>query len=135
MESMYTLAIYIHFYSVVGFLLVALFNLYQLNRTKDVQVYAKKMRIWMPISSTFISILMLTGAVMMAAKHLSFSWQNIVMIIYSVILVVLEVKRYVTLKHLNLEVDNAFGIYKTKANKILFLHVSFIIIISGLMYI
>ncbi len=134
MESMYSLSILIHLFAVIGFLLVTLFNIWQLNSSSDIQKYAKKMRVMMPIASTFISMLIFTGAIMMAAKHLSFTWQNIVMIVYSVILIVLEVKRYVTLKHLNIQAEGAFTNYKVMANKILALHVSFSVVISGLMY-
>ena len=134
MESMYSMSIFIHLFGVIGFLSVALFSLFQLFAYNDVHIYAKKMRIVMPISSMFIVVLIFTGAIMMAAKHLSFSWQNIVMILYSLVLIVLETKRYVMLKHLNIALDGAFRGYRQKAKQILMLHVVMTLLISGAMY-
>ena len=64
---------------------------------------------------------------MMAAKHLEFSFANIVMIIISIIFIVLEVKRLKSLKYLSETKDHAFNAYKPMARTIL--QVEFILIL------
>jgi hypothetical protein len=83
-----------------------------------------------PIVGTTIGIVIFTGVVMMAAKHLEFSVQNVVMIIFAIILIYLEVKRSLRLKHLNKKEVTAFESYKSYALKIFILEILVILSIS-----
>ena len=119
MNEMYTMTIVIHLWGTIAFLAVLAFNMALLYVAADIRAYAKRMRIFMPISASLIALLLFTGAIMMAAKHLSFTIENIVMIVFGVLLIVLELKRYLTLKHADLSLANILPTYKTKAMKIL----------------
>ncbi len=119
MNEMYTMTIVIHLWGTFAFLAVLAFNIAQIYLAADIRVYAKQMRIFMPISASLISLLIFTGAIMMAAKHLSFTIENIVMILFSVLLIVLELKRYLSLKHADLSQENILENYKSKALKFL----------------
>lgn len=113
MNEMYNMSIVTHNLVVIGMLGVILVNILMLLPAQDVRVYAKKMRVFMPIGATFITSILFTGAVMMAAKHLQFTIENIVMIVFGTFLIFLEVRRYSNLKHLRS--PNLFGEYKKKA--------------------
>jgi len=119
MNEMYMMTIVIHLWGTVAFLGVLAINIALLYLAKEIRVYALRMRIFMPVSASLISLLIFTGAVMMAAKHLHFTVENIVMIIFAVVLIALELKRYLTLKHADLSLNDALQTYKTKAMKIL----------------
>ncbi len=119
MNEMYDMSIVTHNLGVIGLLGVVLVNILMLLKEENIHVYAKKMRVFMPIGATTISVILFTGTIMMAAKHLSFSAENIFMIIFGVFLIFFEVKRYSNLKHLDIRKENAFDLYKQKAFKIL----------------
>jgi hypothetical protein len=134
MEEMYSLGLKIHDYGVWFLVGVIVLNTIMLNLSQDIYKYAKRMRIFMPISASLIFLVLFTGMVMMAAKHLSFSIENIVMIILIVAMMFFESKRYASLKHLNLDTEDPFKTYKVKANKILFTELSSIVAMSIWMY-
>ncbi len=118
MEEMYAMSIGIHNAGVLILIGIIVMNWVHLMRAEDIRVYARQMRIMMPVSSSFIFLILFTGMVMMAAKHLSFTLENIAMILFAVAMVVLEAKRYGSLKHINLKADNAFAIYKEKTYRL-----------------
>lgn len=119
MNEMYSMGILTHNMGVIGLLVVISINIIMLYLAKDIRVYAKKMRIFMPIGAGLIATILFTGTVMMAAKHLSFTLENIIMIIYGTALIVFEVKRYAKLKHINLNMANPLEVYKKQAFTIL----------------
>ncbi len=119
MNEMYTMTIVIHLWGTMAFLGVLAINMLLVYAAQDIRIYARRMRVFMPISASLIALLLFTGAIMMAAKHLSFTIENIVMIVFGVLLIVLELKRYLALKHADLSRENILEIYKTKAMKIL----------------
>lgn len=119
MNEMYSMGILTHNMGVIGLLVVISINIIMLYLAKDIRVYAKKMRIFMPIGAGLIATVLFTGTVMMAAKHLSFTLENIIMIIYGTALIVFEVKRYGKLKHINLGMQNPLEVYKKQAFTIL----------------
>ena len=118
MNEMYDMSIITHNIGVMGLLGVILINILMLLVSQNIHAYAKKMRVFMPIGSAMIAIIIFTGAVMMTAKHLEFTVENSLMTVFSLVLIFLEVKRYAGLKHLNLKLENAFEIYKKKAFRI-----------------
>ncbi len=118
MEEMYAMSIGIHNGGVLLLIGIIVMNWVHLMRANDIRVYAKQMRIVMPVSSSLIFLILFTGMVMMAAKHLSFTLENIVMILFAVAMVVLEARRYGSLKHINLKAEKAFANYKTKTYRL-----------------
>ena len=123
MNEMYNMSIVAHYYSVVGILVVILVNIWMLNRATDVKAYRRQMRIFTPMGSTMIGSIIFTGVIMMAAKHLSFSIENILMILFALFIILLEVKRAKTLKYMNSKVENALENFKALAIKILAIEV------------
>ena len=100
MNEMYEMSVVIHYYSVIGILIVVLLNLLLLKRATNIQAYQRQMSLFTPIGSTAIAGVIFTGVIMMAAKHLEFTIENIIMIVFAILIIVLEVKRVKTLKYL-----------------------------------
>ncbi|MDQ7060302.1 MAG: hypothetical protein Q9M43_03940 [Sulfurimonas sp.] len=103
MNEMYDMSIVTHYYSVIGILVVIGMNAIMLANAKDIAHYQRQMSIFTPLSSMALGGIIFTGVVMMAAKHLDFSIENILMIVFSLVIIVLEVKRIKTLKYLKKE--------------------------------
>jgi len=118
MEEMYAMSIGIHNGGVLLLIGIIVMNWVHLIRANDIRIYAKQMRIIMPISSSLIFLILFTGAVMMAAKHLSFTVENIIMILFGVVMIILEAKRYGSLKHINLKAPHAFENYKRRVYRL-----------------
>lgn len=135
MNEMYDMSIVTHNYGVMFILLAILTNVIMLLRAKDISKYRRSMRIFMPISSIGIGIVVFTGIVMMAAKHLDFTIENIVMIIFAALLMFLESKRSSKLKYLNKKEDGIFAKYKSFAFKILRIEIFMTLSISVWMWI
>jgi len=116
MEALYTMGLEIHTVGVMMLIGVVMFNITMLALSNQVVRYAKRMRIVMPISASLIALILLTGAIMMAAKHLHFTLANDAMIVVSIVMIVLEAKRYKTLKRrTDITQEGAFALYKRKA--------------------
>ena len=135
MNEMYDMSIVTHYYGVVGILVVVLINIWMLNRANNIQNYKRQMRIFTPIGSTAIGVIIFTGVIMMAAKHLDFTIENIAMILFAVAIIILEVKRAKSLKYLDSRIDGALEGFKTLAAKILLFEVIITISISIWMWI
>jgi len=116
MEAMYTMGLEIHTVGVIVLMGVVMFNIMMLALSKQVIRYAKRMRIVMPISASLIALILLTGMIMMAAKHLHFTLANDAMIVVGIVMIILEAKRYKTLKRrTDITQEGAFALYKRKA--------------------
>lgn len=134
MEALYSMGLEIHFVGVVVLLSVVMFNIIMLALSQQVVRYAKRLRIVMPISASLITVSIFTGIVMMAAKHLNFSFANVAMIAVSIALIVLEIKRYKILKHdTDIKKEGAFFIYKRKAFRLLGLELMLLMAMSAWM--
>ncbi|MFA6189387.1 MAG: hypothetical protein WC680_08940 [Sulfuricurvum sp.] len=134
MEALYATGLEIHFVGVIVLLSVVMFNIIMLALSHQIIRYVKRFRIVMPISLSLITITIFTGIVMMAAKHLNFSSANLAMIVVSIIFIVLETKRYKTLKHeTNIKQEGAFWEYKRKAFRLLGVEILLLIAISAWM--
>lgn len=127
---MYDMSIVTHNWGVMSVLGVIFINIFMLFGIKNLTKYTRAVSLFTPIVGTTIGIVVFTGVVMMAAKHLEFSVQNVVMIIFAIILIYLEVKRSLRLKHLNKKEINAFESYKSYALKIFILEILVILSIS-----
>ncbi len=130
MNEMYEMSIVTHYYSVIGILVVILANFWMLYRANDLVKYQRQMSLFTPIGSTAIGGIIFTGVIMMAAKHLEFTLENIVMIVFSLMIIFVEVKRLKTLKYLRVKLENALEIYKKMAYRCLASEVVIILSIS-----
>jgi hypothetical protein len=116
MNEMYHLSIGIHDAGVLLLALLIVLNMVLLAAAREIIPYAKRMRILMPLSGSMIAVVIFTGMVMMAAKRLDFTLENVAMILFSVLLIILEAKRYKTLKRrTDITQPDAFARYKRKA--------------------
>jgi len=120
MNEMYSMGLSLHSYSAVAVLVMIFINLFVLISSKDLVKYKRANSLyWMPLEMTVLGSLLFTGIVMMAAKHLDFTIENIFMIILGVVLIVLEVKRLKGLKYLSTKKEHALNVYKPFARTIL----------------
>lgn len=131
MEAMYTTGLNIHYFGVIVLMGVVVFNIVMLSLSHHIIRYSKRMRVVMPISGSLIALILFTGAVMMAAKHLHFTFANIAMIVIAIVMIILEAKRYKTLKRrTDITQEGAFGQYKKKAFRFLGIEMSLLIAIT-----
>lgn len=130
MNEMYDLSVSIHLGAVVILVGLIAYNIFLLSSTQEIRQYAYKMRTIIPFSYFMIFTIIFTGAVMMAAKHLDFTMQNIAMIILSLYIIPSEIKRYKILKRTNPKEHGAFEEYKNIGFKILASELALIMVIS-----
>jgi len=128
MNEMYSTGLSLHSITTVAILAVIFLNLFFLMSMNDLKEYKRRNSIFLqPLTFTTYGVTIFTGIIMMAAKHLDFSFANIIMIIISVVFIVLEVKRLKSLKYLSMTKEHAFNAYKPIARTIL--QVEFILIL------
>ena len=131
MNEMYSMGLSIHSIGAVGLLGVVFINILALMNANELAKYRRLMSIvLMPLSSMAIGVALFTGIVMMAAKHLNFTIENIVMIFIGVVLIVLEAKRAKMLRFLNAKKERALEAYKPFGLKILYIEFLLITLIS-----
>lgn len=134
MNEMYDMSIVAHNYSVFGILGVILLNFFVLYRASDIRAYVRFVTLFMPIGMTVIGAVIFTGVVMMAAKHLDFSVENIVMILFAIALLVLENVRSKKLQRTNKKLPDALDRHKKEAYKIFMLETLVVLSISVWMW-
>jgi len=134
MNEMYEMSIIAHNYGVFFVLGVILVNFIFIVTAKDLKKYVRAMRLFNPISGTAIGIVLFTGVVMMAAKHLEFSVENIVMILFVIALMVLESKRASKLKWVNPLTVDSLENYKKYVFKIFIIEIILVFSISVWMW-
>ena len=134
-NEMYDMGIVTHNYGVISILGVILINVFMLLRANDINKYMRSMTLFTPIGSTGIGVVLFTGVIMMAAKHLEFTIENIAMIVFAIALIYLEVQRTMKLKYIDKREENALSKYKSLAFKILAIEVLVTISISLWMWI
>ncbi len=134
MNEMYDMSIVTHNYSVIAVLGVIFINIFILLSMKNLTKYTRTMSLFTPIVGTVIVAIIFTGVVMMAAKHLDFTAENIIMILFAIILIYLEFKRSIKLKYLKKKENNAFENYKSYALKIFSLEIFLVLSISVWMW-
>jgi len=130
MNEMYDMGIVTHHYSVIVVLGMIFINILMLVRAADIYKYTRFVTIFMPIGMTAVGALIFTGVVMMAAKHLDFSVENIVMIVFAIVLIILENKRSKKLQFLDKKQENALSLYKVYAYKMFQIEVVMVLAIS-----
>ena len=93
MNEMYEMSQNIHIYSVIA-LIVLLLLMIAMHKVKgDFSKFVKNIKIAMVFHLSLLGFVVLTGTIMMAAKHLSFSPANLLMIVSVFIVIALEIKR------------------------------------------
>jgi len=130
MNEMYDMGIVTHHYSVIVVLGMIFINILMLVRAADIYKYTRFVTIFMPIGMTAVGALIFTGVVMMAAKHLDFTVENIVMIVFAIVLIILENKRSKKLQFLDKKQENALSLYKVYAYKMFQIEVVMVLAIS-----
>lgn len=135
MNEMYNMGLSIHSFGIVALLAVFVLNIVVLKLASSLEKYKRVMSIILfPLTATMLGFAMFTGVVMMAAKHLDFTLANIAMIIISVVLIVLEVKRSKTLKYMNPKKESALDAYKVFGSNILYLELIVTLLIGTWMW-
>jgi len=110
---------------------VIFLNLFLLISSDNLAKYKRINALYlMPLVVTVLGGLIFTGMVMMAAKHLAFSVENIIMIVLAVALIVLEAKRLKALKYLSTTKEHAFNVYKPFARTILQIEFVLVLLMS-----
>jgi hypothetical protein len=118
MNEMYDMSIVTHNWGVMAVFSVIFINIFMLFGIRGLVKYRRAMLLFTPIVGTTIGMVIFSGVVMMASKHLDFTLQNIVMIFFSIILIFLEVKRSKALEKMDKKDPNAWHGYKNYAMKI-----------------
>jgi len=129
MNEMYSMGLSLHSIGSVAVLAMIFINLFILIKYNDLKKYKRlhSVVLW-PSTFTILGFAIFTGIIMMAAKHLDFTIENIIMILISVIYIALEVKRVKSLKYLSDKKEHAFNAYKPIARTIL--QVEFLLIVG-----
>lgn len=98
MNEMYEMSQSIHIYSVIAavFTLILMMVVHKLKSEQE--TFVKTIAIIMVFHASFLGSAALTGMIMMAAKHLSFTAANLLMIIALFVIIGLEIKRNKILK-------------------------------------
>ena len=131
MNEMYNMGLSLHSYGALAILAVIFLNLYLLISYQDLKKYKRILSVFItPLTYTTLGYAIFTGIVMMAAKQLDFTLENIVMIILSIIYIVLEVKRLQSLKYMSVSKERAFEAYKPIARTILQVQFLMVLLIS-----
>ncbi len=130
MNEMYEMSQSIHIFSVIVMLITSIGIIILYKSKREQAAFAKQMAIIGLAHVSFLGSVMLTGMIMMAAKHLSFNFANVVMILGLIVIIVLEVKRNKLLKmvtrfrRVELEVYKAMGLNYVLVEFILLLIIS-----------
>lgn len=130
MNEMYNMGLSLHSLGAMALMGVIILNIFFLRIAKDLQKYKRLMSIFLlPLTATVLGLDIFTGIVMMAAKNLDFTIENIVMIGISVSLIVLEVKRAKSLKYMNPKKKRSLEAYKASASKLLYIEAVWTLVI------
>jgi len=131
MNEMYNMGLSLHSVGVVSVLIVIFVNLFLLISIKELVKYKRLMSVFLvPLTSSIFALVVFTGVIMMAAKHLDFSIENIVMILISISFIVLEVKRIKSLRYISETKERAFDAYKAFARRVLQIEFILVLVIS-----
>lgn len=82
-----------HIYMIYFFLGIILFNFYSVYTQKNFMLLALRLKFMTPLYHFCNAIIMYTGAIIAAYRH-SFDFSIVLMIVTSVFLMVIEIKRY-----------------------------------------
>jgi hypothetical protein len=136
MNEMYNMGLSLHSVGSVAILAVIFLNLFLLISYKELLKYRKLLSVFItPLTYTTLGYVIFTGIIMMAAKQLEFTLENIAMILIAIIYILLEVKRLKGLKYLNSQKERAFDAYKPMARTILQVQFILVLLVSIWMWV
>jgi hypothetical protein len=136
MNEMYSMGLDLHSIGAGAILAIIFLNLFILMSYKELKKYKRVSSIVLqPLTFATLGLIIFTGVIMMAAKHLDFTFANIVMIIISLIYIALEVKRVKSLRYLSEKKEHAFNAYKPLARTILQVEFVMVLLIALWMWI
>ncbi|NOQ30997.1 MAG: hypothetical protein GQ570_07755 [Helicobacteraceae bacterium] len=121
MNYMYDMNIDIHLLGTFALIAYFIYNYVMLKNSIEPYAYISKIRKALPIGYSLLFLMLYTGATMMAAKHLQFSVENIIMIIIGLVLILLEINRFYSFKSINPKKDGIFEEYRKRAYQIMFI--------------
>ena len=131
MNETYSMGLHLHSFAAVALLVVIFINLYLLISIKELKKYKRVHALFLqPLTFTIYGLSLFTGTIMMAAKHLDFTFANIVMLFVSLIFFLLELKRVKSLGYLSESKEHAFFVYKPIARTLLQIEFLLILILS-----
>ena len=134
MNEMYDMSVLLHGGFVFMLLGMILVNYTMLTVAGELSSYRRKRSIIIfPLDFVSLGGVIFTGIIMMAAKHLDFTIENIVMIAAAVLFIVAEKKRGKTFKYI--KNSDEFELYKPYAKKILMIEFFIVLVISVWMFI
>jgi predicted ATPase len=132
MNAMYEMSQGIHIFSVI-FMLIALMWVLLLHKGNAPQeTFVTRVAIASLLYVSFLGGVTLTGTVMMAAKHLSFSFANIVMILGLISIIALEVRRNKLLKLVTKFRSVKLDIYKPVGFNYVIIELVLILLVSAI---
>jgi len=130
MNEMYNMSIVAHYYSVVAVFLSILLNLVMLIKADNIEKHKRFVSLYNPIGGTFMGGIIFTGVVMMAAKHLDFTIENILMILIAIYMIYLDFKRNKALKIIRTDYHSSFQFYRLFAMRMLVMQMLVLLAIS-----
>ena len=130
MNEMYNMGFDIHSLGGIALISVIFLNIFVLRIATDLRKYKRLMSVLLlPLTATVIGVEIFTGVIMMAAKHLDFTVENLVMIGIAILLIVLEVKRAKSLKYINPDKAGALEGYRGFAIQLLYIEAAWTLVI------
>lgn len=115
---MYNTAIQIHFGTILLLMGVVGMNAAMLLFAVSPTAYARRARSAMPVPVLLIAALLFTGIVMMAVRQMPITLPNVIMILATIGLIVLESKRYKAIRRTRFSQEGALQTYRGFAMKL-----------------
>ena len=130
MNEMYNMSIVAHYYSVVAVFLSILLNFTMIILADDIEKHKRFVTLYNPIGGTFMGGIIFTGVVMMAAKHLDFTIENILMILIAIYMLWLDTRRNKALKIIKTDYHSSFQFYRFYAMRMLLTQILLLVAMS-----
>jgi hypothetical protein len=130
MNEMYNMSIVAHYYSVVAVFLSILLNFTMIILADDIEKHKRFVTLYNPIGGTFMGGIIFTGVVMMAAKHLDFTIENILMILIAIYMIWLDTRRNKALKIIKTDYHSSFQFYRFYAMRMLLTQILLLVAMS-----
>lgn len=93
MNQMYAMSVDIHLFSVLALMIIMLVMMLLHTSKSDLGLLVTKIQGVTIVYLCFLGFAVLTGAIMMAAQHLSFTPANLLMVLAAFAVLMLEIKR------------------------------------------
>jgi hypothetical protein len=93
MNQMYAMSVDIHLFSVLALMIIMLVMMLLHTSKNDLGLLVTKIQGVTIVYLCFLGFAVLTGAIMMAAQHLSFTPANLLMVLAAFAVLILEIKR------------------------------------------